>query len=112
MAGHQRTADTPAGGGRADGRTPRRAEDGGGGAILYYGWAYMLTLWGKGGTERESPNAEAGKVYQHLAISNFISRREGRFPAGTYAAARPATRKLGGAGPRRDVYAAPARRCG
>jgi hypothetical protein len=30
MAGHQRTADTPAGGGRADGRTPRRAEDGGG----------------------------------------------------------------------------------
>ena len=26
----QRTADTPAGGGQADGRTPRRAEDGGG----------------------------------------------------------------------------------
>jgi hypothetical protein len=30
MAGHQRTADTPVGGGRADGRTPRRAADRGG----------------------------------------------------------------------------------
>jgi hypothetical protein len=36
MAGHQRTADTPAGGGRADGRTPRRAADRGG-AILRMG---------------------------------------------------------------------------
>ena len=57
MAGHQRTADTPAGGGRADGRTPRRAADRG---ALYYGWAYMLTLWGKGGYGG-SPNVEAGK---------------------------------------------------
>ena len=57
MAGHQRTADTPAGGGRADGRTPRRAADRG---ALYYGWEYMLTLWGKGGYGG-SPNAEAGK---------------------------------------------------
>jgi hypothetical protein len=51
VAGHQRTAGIPAGGGRAD--TPA----GGGlagipvGAILYYGWAYMLALWGKGDTE-------------------------------------------------------------
>ena len=36
MAGHQRTADIPAGGGRADGRTPQRAADRG---ALYYGWA-------------------------------------------------------------------------
>ena len=61
MAGHQRTADTPAGGGRADRRTPRRAADRGG--ALYYGWAYMLTLWGKGGYGG-SPNVEAGKMYQ------------------------------------------------
>ena len=61
MAGHQRTADTPAGGGRADRRTPRRAADRGG--ALYYGWAYMLTLWGKGGYGG-SPNVEAGKAYQ------------------------------------------------
>jgi hypothetical protein len=53
MAGHQRTADTPAGGGRAD--TPP-----GGGGARYYGWAYMLTLWGKGGYGG-SPNVEAGK---------------------------------------------------
>ena len=61
MAGHQRTADTPAGGGRADRRTSRRAADRGG--ALYYGWAYMLTLWGKGGYGG-SPNVEAGKMYQ------------------------------------------------
>jgi hypothetical protein len=36
MAGHQRTADTPAGGGRANGRTPRRVADRGG-AILRMG---------------------------------------------------------------------------
>ena len=60
MAGHQRTADTPAGGGRADGRTPRRAADR---RALYYEWAYMLTLWEKGGYGG-SPNAEAGKMYQ------------------------------------------------
>jgi hypothetical protein len=61
MAGHQRTADTPAGGGRADGRTPRRAADRG---ALCYGWVHMLTLWGKGG-HGGSPNAEAGETYQH-----------------------------------------------
>jgi hypothetical protein len=65
MAGHQRTADTPAGGGQADGRTPRRAEDGGG--ALCYGWEYMLTLWGKGGYGG-SPNVEAGKMYQHAPV--------------------------------------------
>ena len=53
MAGHQRTADTPAGGGQADT----------GGGALYYGWAYVLTLWGKGGYGHGgSPNAEAGKM--------------------------------------------------
>ena len=53
-------------------RTPRRAADGrtrtpaggGQGGALYYGWAYMLTLWGKGGYGG-SPNVEAGKMYQH-----------------------------------------------
>jgi hypothetical protein len=44
----------------ADGRTPRRAADR---RALYYGWAYMLTLWGKGGYGG-SPNVEAGKMYQ------------------------------------------------
>ena len=74
MAGHQRTADTPAGGGRADGRTPRRAEDGGG--ALYYGWAYMLTLWGKGGYGG-SPNVEAGKMYQHTRSCPYRSEETG-----------------------------------
>ena len=51
MAGHQRTADAPAGGGRAD--TPARAADRRAfrRALLYYGWAYMLALRGKGDTE-------------------------------------------------------------
>ena len=73
MAGHQRTADTPAGGGRADGRTPRRAADGGG-ATACYGWAYMtymLALWGKGGCGG-SPNVEAGKMYQHPLLCQHI----------------------------------------
>ena len=78
MAGHQRTADTPAGGGRADGRTPRRAADRG---ALYYGWAYMLTLWGKGGYGG-SPNVEAGKMYQHTAKRNGHSPTEPRARSG------------------------------
>jgi hypothetical protein len=60
MAGHQRTADTPAGGGRAD--TP--VGGGQGGAILQMGILYVLTLWGKGGYGG-SPNVEAGKMHQH-----------------------------------------------
>jgi hypothetical protein len=56
MAGHQRTAATPAGGGRAD--TPagggRRAADR---KALYYGWAYV----------------EAEKMYQQ--ISDILVRR-------------------------------------
>jgi hypothetical protein len=44
----------------ADGRKPRRAADRG---ALYYGWAYMLTLWGEGGYG-ESPNVEAEGTYQ------------------------------------------------
>ena len=54
MAGHQWTVGIPAGGGRADTRA------GGGqvgipaGATLQHGWAYMLTLWGKEGTEEEA----------------------------------------------------------
>jgi hypothetical protein len=59
MAGHQRTADTPADGGRADTPAGGGQADTGGGA-LYYGRAYMLTLWGKGGYGG-SPNVEAGK---------------------------------------------------
>ena len=66
MAGRQRTADTPAGGGRAD--TP--AGGGQAGATVYYGWMYMLTLpvWGKGGYGG-SPSAEAGKTYQQTAVA-------------------------------------------
>jgi hypothetical protein len=59
MAGHQRTADTPAGGGRAD--TP--AGGGQAGAILRMGMHAYHTLWGKGGYGG-SPDVEAGKAYQ------------------------------------------------
>jgi hypothetical protein len=59
MAGHQRTADTPADGGRAGTPAGGGQADTGGGA-LYYGWANMLTLWGTGGYGG-SPNVEAGK---------------------------------------------------
>ena len=63
MAGHRRTADAPAGGGRAD------APAGGGqaGAMLRMGIHHMLTLWGKGGYGG-SPNAEAGEMYQHYYL--------------------------------------------
>ena len=65
MAGHQRTADTPADGGRAD--TPAGGGQADTGGALCYGWACMLTLrstlWGKGGYGG-SPNVEAGKMYQ------------------------------------------------
>ena len=44
MAGHLRMADTPAGGGQAD---------------VNYGWACMLTPWGKGGYGG-NPNAQRG----------------------------------------------------
>jgi hypothetical protein len=52
MAGHQRTADTPAGGGRADPPTGGGPADlGGGGAILRRGiHAYAM---GEGGIRRE-----------------------------------------------------------
>ena len=64
MAGHQRTAETPAGGGQADtsAAAGRRA--------LYYGWAYMLTLWGKGGYGG-SPDVEAGRMYQQVLGLQF-----------------------------------------
>jgi hypothetical protein len=67
MAGHQRTADTPVGGGRAD--TP--AGGGQAGAITYYGWVYMLTLWGKEGYGGY-PNAEAGKMHQHQVLCSAV----------------------------------------
>ena len=73
MAGHQRTADTPADGGRAD--TPAgggQAETGGG--ALYYGWAYMLTLWGKGGYGG-SPSVEAGKCVLHARTCQVEKKR-------------------------------------
>jgi hypothetical protein len=70
MAGHQRTADTPAGGGRADGRTPRWAADRGG-AILRMGiHAYAMGKGGCGG----SPDVEAGKTYQHRFYYSFSFR--------------------------------------
>ena len=45
-------------GGRRTGGHPGGTADRGG--ALYCGWAYMLTLWGKGGCGG-SPNVEAGK---------------------------------------------------
>ena len=58
MAGHPADGGHP-GGRRTGGRADTPAGRGRGGA-LYYGWAYMLTLWGKGGYGG-SPNVEAGK---------------------------------------------------
>ena len=46
----------------ADGRTPLRAADR---RALYYGWAYILTLRGKGGYGG-SPNADAVAMYLRL----------------------------------------------
>jgi hypothetical protein len=69
MAGHQRAADTPAGGGRVDGRTPRRAADRG---ALYHGWAYTRREDTEGGCGG-SPNAEAGKVYQHSGVQQHCA---------------------------------------
>ena len=46
-----------------DGRTPRRAA--GRWAFrraLHYGWAYMLTLWGKEDTEEEAVPWELGNI--------------------------------------------------
>ena len=64
MAGHQRKADTPAGGRRAD--TP--AGGGQAGAILWMGiHACARALWGKGGYGG-SPNVEAGKMYQQYSF--------------------------------------------
>jgi hypothetical protein len=62
MAGHQRTADTPAGGGRADTPAGGGQVDTGGGRYTTDGhtYRYMLTLLGKGGYGG-SPNVEAGK---------------------------------------------------
>ena len=64
MAGHQRTADTPTADTPADGGRANTPAGGGqadtGGGALCYGWAYMLTLWGKGG-HGGSPSVEAGK---------------------------------------------------
>jgi hypothetical protein len=58
MAGHQRTADTPADGGRADTPTGGGQADTGGGAILRIGiHAYAMGKEGYGWI----PNVEAGK---------------------------------------------------
>jgi hypothetical protein len=47
----------------ADGRTPGRAADRWGFRwALHYGWAYMLTLWGKEGTEEEAVPWELGNI--------------------------------------------------
>jgi hypothetical protein len=68
MAGHQRTGGHPGG---------RRT-----GEALYCGWAYMLTLWGKGGYGG-SPNAEAGKGvptnrYTFLTVTSATLIQGGR----------------------------------
>jgi len=76
MAGHPADGGHP-GGRRTGGRADTPAGRGRGGA-LYYGWAYMLTLWGKGGYGG-SPNVEAGKMYQHQVKNsrheNFNSKK-------------------------------------
>jgi hypothetical protein len=64
MASHQRTANTPASGGRAGGWTPWRAADRG---APCYGWVCVLPLWGKGECGG-SPNAEAGKTFHQRKI--------------------------------------------
>ena len=61
--GHQRTVGIPAGGGRADGRTPQRAANRQAlRRALHYGWAYMLTLWGKEDTEGEAVPWKLGNI--------------------------------------------------
>ena len=71
MAGHQRTADTPAGGGRAD--TP--AGGGQGGAILRMGiHAYAM---GEGRIRREPQRGGREDVSTHPLLS-ISERRDGR----------------------------------
>jgi hypothetical protein len=74
MAGHPADGGHP-GGRRTGGRADTPAGRGRGGA-LYYGWAYMLTLWGKGGYGG-SPNVEAGKMYQHTRSCPHRSEETG-----------------------------------
>jgi hypothetical protein len=74
MAGHPADGGHP-GGRRTGGRADTPAGRGRGGA-LYYGWAYMLTLWGKGGYGG-SPNVEAGKMYQHTRSCPYRSEETG-----------------------------------
>ena len=67
MAGHQRTADTPAGGGRADRRTPRRAADRGRGAILRMGiHAYAM---GEGRIRREPQRGGRERCINRLTVT-------------------------------------------
>ena len=53
-------------------RTPRRAADRR--ALHYYGWAYMLTLWGNGGYGG-SPSVEAGKCVLHARTCKVEKKR-------------------------------------
>ena len=47
----------------ADGRTPRQAADRWAfRRALHYGWAYMLTLWGKEDTEGEAVPWKLGNI--------------------------------------------------
>jgi hypothetical protein len=74
--GGRRTGGHP--GGRRTGGNPsgQRAVDR---RALHYGWAYILTLWGKGGYGG-IPNVKAGKMYQHsTAISPVGSIDATRF---------------------------------
>jgi hypothetical protein len=75
MAGHQRRADTPAGGGRADGRTPRRAADRG---ALYYILRMGIHAYamGEGRIQREPQRGgrEDASTFMHPARSHITRR--------------------------------------
>jgi hypothetical protein len=63
MAGPPADGGHPGSRRAADGRTPRRAADRWAfRRALHYGWAYMLTLWGKEDTEEEAAPWELGNI--------------------------------------------------
>jgi hypothetical protein len=74
MAGHQRTADTPAGGGRADGRTFRRAVDRG---VLYCGWAYIHAYAMGEGRIRREPQRGGREDVSTFFNGRTVSARSG-----------------------------------
>ena len=65
MAGHQRTADTPADGGRADTPAGGGQADTGGGAILHTTDMHTCLRYGGRRDTDGAPTWRQGKVYQH-----------------------------------------------